>query len=383
MIQTRIKLFFRVYILCYVLSKYSLFCFSQNTKSYIQNPIISDYTVHDVSIIQYKNSFYAFASCVAPRDKNEKINYMSVQIFKSSNMVDWSYYKEAISDKYKEHIYVSEEDKKKNRYQIWAPDIIQYKGKLLLFVAFRSSFDDSKIAVFESNSIDDEFIFKNIIVSNTQHGEKSYFGTREIIDPCPLVYKNKLFLVFGSFSRDVQGKELSHRKGIGTYIVPLKYGDKISMNGRPVFISDYYEGVNIQKHGKYFYLFGTNGFYTNNTYKIDFAKSRKISGPYQNAMGLSIADTVEIHQGTPILQTQDTKLRFNGFGCMSNIIVDKRGRNFVLVHGHDLDKQPIQMKTSQRERYAFLIEILWDKQGNPYFDMDAIQKNKIRTPEFN
>ena len=40
------------------------------------------------------------------------------------------------------------------------------------------------------------------------------------------------------------------------------------------------------------------------------------------------------------------------------------------------------MKTPQMERYTFLSELLWDKDRNPYFDMDAIQNNRIMKPEF-
>lgn len=347
---------------------------------YIQNPVISDYTVHDVSLIRYKNAFYAFASCVVHRDKMKKLNYVSVQIFKSTNLVDWEYYKQATFDDYKNELYASDEAQKK--YQIWAPDIIRYKDKLLLFVAFRHTFDDSLIAVFESDDISHDFVFKNVVVSNNKRDARAFFPTREIIDPYPFVYKNKLFLVFGSFSRNDKGKMWGNRKGIGTYIVPLVYGDEISMKGEPVFISDYYEGVNIQRHGNYFFLFGTNGVLSNHTYKIDYAKSKNIMGPYKNANRKQINDTVNINLGTPILYTRNAKSQFNGFGCLSNMITDNDGRTFVLVHGHDLNKKPIQMKTPQSERYAFLLEILWDKYGNPYFDMDAIQNNGIKKPTF-
>lgn len=348
----------------------------------IVNPVMSDYTIHDVSVIEYQDTFYAFASCVVPRDKSEILNYTCVQIFRSSDMVNWTYYKQATSDENMNIVYTSVGDTKKDKYRIWAPDIIKYKDKLLLFVALRHSFDDSKIAVFESDDICHDFVFKNIVVSNDEKDRNAFFSSKEIIDPYPLIFKNKLYLVFGSFSRDDKGRLLGGRKGIGTYIVPLKYDREIRMKKNPIFISDYYEGVNIQRHGKNFILFGTNGNLNNYTYKIDYAKSKKLVGPYLNSFGQTISDTININYGTPILQTLNSHQRFNGFGCMSNIIIDKSGRSFVLVHGHDIERKPIQMKTSEQERYAFLLELLWDKNGNPYFDMDAIQTNGIKMPQW-
>jgi hypothetical protein len=74
--------------------------------------------------------------------------------------------------------------------------------------------------------------------------------------------------------------------------------------------------------------------------------------------------------------------RFNGFGCPSYPVIDKKGRYWMMVHGHAPEYPAILADNPQKERYTFLLELLWDKNGNPYFDMDALQNDRIQKPFF-
>lgn len=66
---------------------------------------------------------------------------------------------------------------------------------------------------------------------------------------------------------------------------------------------------------------------------------------------------------------------------MSNPIIDKNGRFFVLVNGHDLSISPIVETSSVKERYGFLIELRWNKENDPYFNLKQIEENKIYNPK--
>ena len=105
----------------------------------------------------------------------------------------------------------------------------------------------------------------------------------------------------------------------------------------------------------------------------------RITGPYLNAAGNSIADTINYNPGTPILKTTSSQ-RFNGFGCPSNPIIDENGQYWLMMHGHAKEFSPIQVEKAEQERYTFLIPLYWDKEGSPYFDVDEIQNNKIVNP---
>lgn len=61
-------------------------------------------------------------------------------------------------------------------------------------------------------------------------------------------------------------------------------------------------------------------------------------------------------------------------------VIDKDGRYFVLMNGHDIERPPIVGKSSKKERYSFLLELHWDKNGNPYFNLGEIENNRIRKP---
>lgn len=363
----------------------------------IQNPIIEDYIYHDSSLIDGKDGFYySFVSSIVPRDTTDFKHYYTVSIFRSNNLTDWKFYKYALSksdiqqeflNKYdKEHklsgkyAYIDSTDRK-HYYALWAPDIMFFNNKYLLFVTLRRSVDDTKIALFSSNSLSEDFHFENIIISNNPADKDAYFYSKEQIDPFPIVDGEHFYLTFGSFTNSSNGLKLASRKGMGVYIVELDSKNNFKMKEIPQFLTNLYEGVIILKRKKEYCLLGSNGSIRNYTYKISYAKSKHIKGPYLNNEGKSIADTINANFGTPILQTSLTS-RFNGFGCPSLPIKDKKGRLWMLIFGHAPEYPPIREKNAKEERYTFLVELFWDKNNNPWFNLDAIQNNQQPSPTF-
>lgn len=361
----------------------------------VENPVIRDYVYHDSSLIDGKDGyFYSFVSSIVPRDLTDFKLYYTVSIFRSSNLEEWEFFKYALSSKDIQQSFLGNYDKthnlagqfvymgkkkEKKHYPMWAPDVIRYKNKYLLFVALRKSPDDTKIAVFETNSLSEDFRFVNVIISNCPEEKEAYFPSREQIDPFPIIDGDDFYLVFGSFVNASNGKTLDSRKGMGVYMVKLDPSKGFKMKNRPRFITNNYEGVIILKHNNAYYLLGSNGSIRNHTYKVSYAKSKTIEGPYLNEYGKSIADTLSINYGTPILQTYKDS-RFNGFGCPSLPVKDKEERLWMLVFGHAPEYEPINSNDAAKERYTFLLEFRWDKKGNPYFDINAIERNSQRKP---
>ena len=361
----------------------------------VENPVIRDYIYHESSLIDGKDGyFYSFVSSIFPRDSTNFKLYYTVSIFRSSDLEEWKFFKYALSSKDIQQRFLGNYDKthrlagkfalrgKKNEikyYPIWAPDVIRYKDRYLLFVALRKSSDDTKMAVFEANSLSEDFRFVNVIVSNCPEDKEAYFPSREQIDPFPIVDGDDFYLVFGSFVNASNGKTLDSRKGMGVYMVRLDPSQGFKMKEHPHFITNNYEGVIILKHNKAYYLLGSNGSIRNYTYKVSYAKSMTIEGPYLNEDGKSIADTLNINFGTTILQTYKDS-RFNGFGCPSLPVKDKEGRLWMLVFGHAPEYAPINSNDAAKERYTFLLEFQWDRKGNPFFDVNAIERNSQRKP---
>lgn len=365
---------------------------SQNIK-YI-NPVINTYTYHDASVIQGEDGqFYSFVSSIVPRDSSDNKAYYTVSIFRSRDFGNWEFYKYAFEDKCIEKRFVNEYDRRHGRfgkfpyhkngktkyYAIWAPDIFKHKGKYYLFVSLHLSIPDSKIAVFESKSLNQDFKFSGIIASSDSTEADVYVSTEELIDPFPIKVGKKLFLMYGSFRRDMSGNLLPRRNKMGVYIAEMKLKNAHFRLGKRIFVTDYYEGCMVIPHGGKYWLLGTNGGLYNSSYKIDRAVADRITGPYLNDKEQNIADTISYNPGEPILKTT-SKQRFNGFGCPSKPIIDKNGQYWMMMHGHAKEFPPIQMEKAEQERYTFLIPLYWDKEGKPYFDVDEIQRNKIRKP---
>lgn len=382
------------YILILLLYFCSVLDALSTDSTFVENPVIANYKYHDCSLIQGTDGFYySFASCVAPRDTTNIHSYYNISIFRSLNLQKWEFYRYALPDslmqnsnnlqspiRHKRKFKITKEGNIKT-YEIWAPDVIFFNGKYLMFVALHKNLNDTKIALFESNSLSEDFRFVKVVISNDKNDGYSFFDSREQIDPYPIQDGKRLYLVFGSFSRNSSGQKMYKRQNIGVYITELDPDNGYLMKYQPVFLTDYYEGVSIIRHKNIYYLFGTNGNLKNNSYKISYAKSKSLLGPYINDDNKSIGDTININWGHPILVTSKNA-RYNGFGCPSKPITDKKGRMWVLLLGHDQKLPPIVSPKASEERYTFLAELLWDKSGNPYFDVEAILNNKQIKPQF-
>lgn len=364
-------------------------------QAYYSNPVIADYAFHDASMLRADDGYaYSFASSVMPRDTSKHLFSYTPVIFRSQDMVKWEFYKYAFGKNDITDTLITDYDRLTRRdgkypyrtvnsvkyYPVWAPDVIKFKGKYLMFVSLHISAADSKIALFTSDSLNHDFKFVRTIISTDEGDKEAYVSSRELIDPFPIVDDGKLYLVYGSFSRDQNGRQIKGRKGIGVFIVSLN--DEFIIESQPTFLTDYYEGVSIIRHNDRYFLVGTNGAWTDSTYQISYATSNRILGPYGGANGLPINSKDNYNPGTILLPLAGVTSPRNGLGCMTKPVEDDKGQQWVMVFGHDRQLQPIQTKRAERERYAFLMKLIWNSDGNPYLEPNDIIRNKILKPKF-
>lgn len=383
-----------IVIACFFL--FSLVALANNADSvsiYIDNPVIKDIVTHDMSFVRDDDGyFYAFGTSNKVRGNKFPMTFYGINIFRSRDLQTWEFYRRSdcnritdvpaeLARDYNNGCFFMYDDGQLNSYQIWAPEIFRKGDKYVLFVALVREKKYYRIAAFETDDLTKDFEFKRIVVSNIPADKDACVESTGIIDPCLIRDNGRLYMLYGSFARDGKGVLMPHRKGIGVYLVEID-DETYERKSEPVFITDYYEGcVIVRRKGKY-YLFGTNGFFTDNTYKINYAVADKIEGPYQNPEGKLINDTINVNLGQVILQTPNKENRFNGFGCMSTPVIDNEGRYWVICCGHDLSLPPIMQRTSQLERYTFLLELKWDADDRPYFDFEEILNNRIVKPVF-
>ena len=261
------------------------------------NPVITDFTYHDSSIIDGEDGYiYSFVSRIVPRVPDKKYVFNQVNIFRSRDMVTWEFYKPA----FLENDVAFLNDKKKNRF-IWAPNVIHYKGKYLLFVSLRYTIQDVKIGVLESDSIGKDFKFNNVLVSTSSKDVNAKVDSEELIDPFPISDGKNLYLFYGSFRKDRKGRNMETKEKTAVYVVKLVNKDGVwQKEGNPIFVTDYYEGICVIKRKGKYHLFGTCGSWRNNTYQIGYASSKKITGPYKNKEGKLINDALNYNNSSVI-----------------------------------------------------------------------------------
>ena len=105
----------------------------------------------------------------------------------------------------------------------------------------------------------------------------------------------------------------------------------------------------------YYYLFMSAGMYTKTGgYHIVVSRSSTLTGPFLNQNGDSIL--IEANTGTTILSGNNT---FKSPGHNGGIITDRNGDTWIIFHAYP---------SADSSRRLLLQKILWDANGWPYFE---------------
>lgn len=256
-------------------------------------------------------------------------NVRNVPIYKSTNLVDWTFVSTAFTDETRPN-FVPEG-------RIWAPDINKIGNKYVMYYSMSEWGGEWTCGIGCAVADRPEGPFKDM---------GKMFRSNEImikncIDPFYIEEDGKKYLFFGSFR--------------GIYYVELENdGLSIKKDFKPVQIAGTaYEGTYIYKRGNYYYFFASIGKCCEglrSTYKTVVGRSKNLFGPYLNKNGEPMLDNRH-------MVVIDKNEMFVGPGHNSEIIKDDKGDEWLLYHAVYVNEPDGRM--------LMLDKLYWDD-GWPY-----------------
>ena len=307
-------------------------------------------SVHDPVMAKQGDTYYLF--CTG----------MGISVWSSKNLKEWKKEEPVFSEApvwavkaiptFKGHI--------------WAPDISYYDGKYYLYYSV-SAFgkNTSAIGLATNTTLDPlspEYKWMD-------HGEviQSYPGKTNwnAIDPNIVTDKKGTpYMSFGSFWDGLKLVKLSKdRMSIAESpenLPTIASRKKSPSAENPPAVDDNpkdaggnaIEAPFIFKKGKYYYLFASTDYCCkgpNSTYKMIVGRSKKVTGPYLDKNGVSMAQA----GGTLLLEGDK-----NWYGVGHNSVYTFDNTDYLVFHGYD---------ASDKGRSKLRIEKLsWDKKKWPY-----------------
>lgn len=234
--------------------------------------------------------------------------------------------------------------------RFWAPDVAMVNGKRNMYLTLYNSAEDSNIGVLQEFE-PGQFRFVGILTSSRET------GINDTIDPEVVTDKKtgKVWLFFGS----VGG---IHRIELTKDGLALKEGAKYEhVAGLKVEDcpdrSKVFEGSYLHRHGKYWYLFVSSGFFGDHTYQLQVGRAKNLTDVFLDRNG----NRMDEGFATPVLHS-DKGDRFYGPGHCGEIFKAKDGNEYIFYHCH------VQGSRRQGSRPLFISRIQWDKEGWPYVE---------------
>ncbi len=307
-------------------------------------------SVHDPVMAKQGDTYYLF--CTG----------MGISVWSSKNLKEWKKEEPVFSEApvwavkaiptFKGHI--------------WAPDISYYDGKYYLYYSVSAFGKNTSAIGLATNTTLDPLSpeYKWI-----DHGEviQSYPGKTNwnAIDPNIVTDKKGTpYMSFGSFWDGLKLVKLSKdRMSIAESpenLPTIASRKKSPSAENPPSVDDNpkdaggnaIEAPFIFKKGKYYYLFASTDYCCkgpNSTYKMIVGRSKKVTGPYLDKNGVSMAQA----GGTLLLEGDK-----NWYGVGHNSVYTFDNTDYLVYHGYD---------ASDKGRSKLRIEKLsWDKKKWPY-----------------
>ena len=231
--------------------------------------------------------------------------------------------------------------------RFWAPDVATVDGKRNMYLTLYNSAEDSNIGVLQEYA-PGQFQYKGIITSSRETGIHDTIDPEVVTDP----KTGKVWLFFGS----VGG---IHRIELAKDGLALKEGAKYEhVAGLKVEDcpdrSKVFEGSYLHRHGDYWYLFVSSGFFGNHTYQLKVGRAKKLTDDFLDREGKPMKEGF----ATTVLRSDEGD-QFYGPGHCGEIFKAKDGQEYIFYHCH--------VKGSRRpdSRPLFISRIQWDKEGWP------------------
>ena len=273
-------------------------------------------------------------------------------IRKSRNLIDWEDAKiDPLAPKARERLHQVSRN-------VWAPCVVKLGGKWVLYISLFVSDPDCRIAALTSTSPTGPFEFASEVIDSRRE------GVENAIDPYVLEVDGKVWMFFGSLADGI------HRIELASDGLAVKSGAK------PVHVAGVrhpankmkraWEGSYLHRHGGWWYLFVSGGHYGDHTYYLTVGRSREITGTFLDRQGRPMTEGL----AEPILSSGKDDF-FYGPGHNGEIVKSADGRDYIFFHSHVRGYKP-------NERPTLLQELLWDKDGWPYFKDNRPQKTDRR-----
>ena len=311
------------------------------------NPVITFSSAADPTVIRTDEGFYLYAT---------QTNSYWIPIYFSKDLVNWEFKRSAFRKATR-----PTEDVLPDGGAFWAPEIRHINGKYVLYFSWAKWGDGSKsyTAVATSDSPVGDFLnAKPLLITDD-------FGSN-CIDQFYYEEDSKKYMFVGSFN--------------GIYVTELT-DDGLSVkrgaDGKPVLKKQVcgraFEGTNIYKKGKYYYLFASinnccDGI--NSRYKVVVGRSEKLLGPYVDRKGKDMLDN------SWELVLEGDGETFFGPGHNSIIIPDDAGTDWMIYHSY------VKENGAVGGRLGMLDRIVWSADGWPTIKKCVPSKGDL-LPVFN
>ena len=313
------------------------------------NPIITFSSAADPTVIRTDEGFYLYAT---------QTNSYWIPIYFSKDLVNWEFKRSAFRKATR-----PTEDVLPGGGAFWAPEIRYINGKYVLYFSWAKWGDGSisYTAVATSDSPVGDFLnAKPLLITDD-------FGSN-CIDQFYYEEDKKKYMFVGSFN--------------GIYVTELT-DDGLSVkrgaDGKPVLKKQVcgraFEGTNIYKKGKYYYLFASiNNCCPNNgmdsKYKVVVGRSENLLGPYVDRKGKDMLDN------SWELVLEGDGETFFGPGHNSIIIPDDAGTDWMIYHSY------VKENGTVGGRLGMLDRIVWSADGWPTIKKCVPSKGDL-LPVFN
>lgn len=294
------------------------------------NPVITFSSAADPTVIRTEEGFYLYAT---------QTNSYWIPIYFSKDLVNWEFKRSAFRNATK-----PKPDVLPGGGAFWAPEIRYINGKYVLYFSWAKWGDGSisYTAVATSDSPVGDFLnAKPLLITDD-------FGSN-CIDQFYYEEDGKKYMFVGSFN--------------GIYVTELT-DDGLSVkrdaDGKLVLKKQVcgrvFEGTNIYKKGKYYYLFASinnccDGI--NSRYKVVVGRSEKLLGPYVDRKGKDMLDN------SWELVLEGDGETFFGPGHNSIIIPDDAGTDWMIYHSY------VKENGAVGGRLGMLDRIVWSADGWP------------------
>ena len=311
------------------------------------NPVITFSSAADPTVIRTEEGFYLYAT---------QTNSYWIPIYFSKDLVNWEFKRSAFRNATK-----PKPDVLPGGGAFWAPEIRYINGKYVLYFSWAKWGDGSisYTAVATSDSPVGDFLnAKPLLITDD-------FGSN-CIDQFYYEEDGKKYMFVGSFNgiyvTELTDDGLSVKRDADGKLVLKK-----QVCGRA------FEGTNIYKKGKYYYLFASinnccDGI--NSRYKVVVGRSEKLLGPYVDRKGKDMLDN------SWELVLEGDGETFFGPGHNSIIIPDDTGTDWMIYHSY------VKENGAVGGRLGMLDRIVWSADGWPTIKKCVPSKGDL-LPVFN